>query len=489
MTDPVLCVTVAARSIEDLRRQRDEASRLADLVELRLDALGAPDVIGALADRTGPVLVTCRPRWEGGGFDGPEEVRLDLLRQAIDLGAEFVDVEWRADHRGLVSRRAGRGIVLSLHDFDNTPPALDATCRAMWATGAEVVKLATRAHALRDCLPLLAIGREGARGGRRTALVAMGPAGLASRLVPGRFGSCWSYAGDGVAPGQVTAGRMLDEFRFREVGAATKLFAVVGRPVGHSLSPLMHNAAFRGLGIDAVYLPLEAADAADFLEFAAAIGLSGASVTAPFKTALLEAAVPADEVTVAVGALNTLSWADGRWMGRNTDVAGFLAPLTGVGLEGMRAAVLGTGGAARAVVAGLVARGAKVTVYGREAGRAAEVVRTAPGTADARVGLPTPGTWDLLVNTTPAGTAPNVDESPIDGRVLSGGIVYDLVYNPARTRLIREAEAAGCRTIGGLDMLVAQAALQFEWWTGREAPAGLMHEAAAARLHTMAGGQ
>jgi shikimate 5-dehydrogenase len=169
-------------------------------------------------------------------------------------------------------------------------------------------------------------------------------------------------------------------------------------------------------------------------------------------------------------------------------VAGFLAPLAGVSLQGMRAAVLGTGGAARAVVGGLRAAGASVSVYGRDAQRAAAVARTGRGgQAEALAGQPARGSWDLLVNATPLGTYPDAEVSPLDADALSGGIVYDLVYNPERTRLLRDAERAGCRTIGGLDMLVAQAALQFEWWMGVPAPVDVMREAARARVAAMAG--
>jgi shikimate 5-dehydrogenase len=169
-------------------------------------------------------------------------------------------------------------------------------------------------------------------------------------------------------------------------------------------------------------------------------------------------------------------------------VAGFLAPLGDLDLAGMRAAVVGAGGAARAVVSGLRARGASVVVHARDRGRA-EAVAGADAAVRARIGVPEAGSWDLLVNATPVGTYPDVDATPVPATELTGGLVYDLVYNPVRTRLLREAEAAGCRTIGGLEMLVAQAALQFEWWTGVRAPVNVMREAAEARLATMTGAQ
>jgi shikimate 5-dehydrogenase len=181
--------------------------------------------------------------------------------------------------------------------------------------------------------------------------------------------------------------------------------------------------------------------------------------------------------------------AGGRWVARNADVAGFLDPIDarGITLRGMRGAVVGTGGAARAVVVALAERGALVTVYGRREDRARQVAGLADGGV-ARVGLPSTGTFDLLVNATPVGMWPAVDVAPVEPSALSRGvIVYDLVYNPRRTRLLRHAEAAGCVAISGLEMLIAQAERQFEWWTGMKAPREVMRAAAVERLNRMAG--
>ncbi|RPJ71478.1 MAG: type I 3-dehydroquinate dehydratase, partial [Acidobacteria bacterium] len=402
MVTPLLCVTVAAKTIEELRRQRDEAAAVADLVELRLDALDRPDVVGALSGRRTAVIVTCRPSWEGGGFEGEETARLALLAAAMDRGAEFVDVEWRAECGPLVARLGGKRVVLSSHDFDGVPPDLAQRYRAMRSTGAEVVKLAVTPRRLAETADLCSIA-GGAGGRERVSVVGMGPAGLASRVLPARFGSCWTYAGEQVAPGQLPASRLLHEFRFRSLTAATALYGVVGRPIGHSISPILHNAAFGARGVDAVFLPLEAADADDFVVFARAIGLSGASVTAPFKVDLLGRVAAADGLARQAGALNTLRMSGGGWEGRNTDVPGFLAPLEGkVRLEGARVSVLGAGGAARAVALAAAGRGGRVKVHARRPEAAREVAVLCGG----EVGAPVPaaGEWDVLVNATPVGT-------------------------------------------------------------------------------------
>ena len=474
-----LCVTVTGETTEALRVARDQAAE-ADLVELRLDGLRDVDVAGALADRRLPVVVTCRRIEDGGRFSGADEERRRWLREALAGGAEYVDVEWDAPFRhDLVAMDASR-VVLSLHDLSGMPSDLGARYRAMRSTGAAVVKIAVRTSRLSDLLPLAQLGQQVRQADERAVLIGMGNAGVASRVLADRFGSCWSYAGR-AAPGQIDAERLVAEFGLRRLSTASELYGVVGNPIMHSLSSCMHNAAFQAVNRDAVYLPLEAADADDCFAFADAFGARGLSVTAPFKEALMSRAKERDSVAERVGAVNTLRRCATGWVGMNSDVAGFLDPLWGrLELKGARAAVVGAGGAARAVCEGLSSVGADVTVYARDRDRARDA---AAPTASAARSLPPPGgSWDLLVNATPVGTAPAVDETPVPGTILSGGLVYDLVYNPAETRLLREARAAGCETIGGLDMLVAQAVRQFEWWTGQRLDRSIFREAARARL-------
>ena len=476
-----LCATVTGETMSELRARRDAASE-ADLVELRLDHVADPDVDGALAGRRRPVVVTCRPQWEGGRFQGSEEERRRILERALELGAEYVDVEWRAGFDDLIGARRGRNILLSAHDFDGMPDDLADRQGAMFQTGAEAVKLAVHAGSLRDTLALLDLPAP--EPGRARVLVAMGPAGAASRLLPDRFGSSWTYAGDGVAPGQIGLQRMLGEFRFRAVAGGSELYGLLGAPVGHSLSPAMHNAGFDAIGRDALYLPLEAADVDDFWAFAERMRLRGASVTAPCKQQVLAGLAAREPLVEKVGAANTLRACADGWHGRNTDVPGLLQPLEGrIALDGCRAAVLGAGGVARAAAVALGARGARVSVCARNRERAADVARLVGGAAAPLP--PRPGSWDLLVNTTPLGTWPDVDGTPLPGGPFDGQVVYDLVYNPRETRLLAEARAAGCTTIGGLPMLVAQACRQFEWWTGSAAPAAVMRQAAERRLAEM----
>jgi 3-dehydroquinate dehydratase/shikimate dehydrogenase len=518
----LLCETVTGDSMAELVAARDAATA-GDMVELRLDGVADLDVARALQGRPRPAIVTCRPVWEGGRFARGEEERREILQRALALGAEFVDVEWRAGFLEVIQSDPAR-VVVSAHDFRGVPADLDGQVRSMRATGAATIKVAIMPARLADTIPLAAIGRQGG-----AVVVAMGDAGVPSRLLATRYGSKWTYAGHAVAPGQIPAARMLDEFRYRQVGPATRIFGVVSTNAMHSFSPALHNAAFAAAGLDAVYVPLRAVDVADFLTFAAAFDVEGASVTIPFKGDALRAASQADERTRVVGAANTLrrigpakagphiigppeggphdnregdpgadvgafrrpdspadvgaGFSRPAWEATNTDIDGFLAPLAaaiGQSVRGSRVAVLGAGGSARAVIVALTSQGAGVTVHARRQDQARE---TAAALGAAVGDWPVPaGSWDVLINCTPLGGASMRDVSPLPRGPFGGRLVYDLTYGAGESALLREARAAGCRTLDGLPMLVAQAEHQFEWWTGQKPAPGVMQQAARKRL-------
>ena len=481
-----LVVTVTGRTMDELRRARDAAAGLADVIELRLDGVDRPDVAGALEGRRRPVIITCRPRWEGGQFDGSEQERQQLLLAAAHADAEFVDVEYRAEFAGeLVRSRRGRGVVVSMHLFDPADNDYPSRLAALRDAGAEVTKLAVQVDSLAQTLPLFELGRRSGDGAPHHVLIAMGPRGIHTRVLSERLNNRWAYSGDAVAPGQLSPTRMLSEYQFRRARGDADVYAVVGSPVAHSLSPAMHNAGFAARGLNAIYIPLDARDAADFVTVARALNLRGASITAPLKVDMFTLVDERDQLADAVGAINTLVVKNGRWTGTNTDVAGFLAPLKGkMALRGTRAAVLGGGGAARAVAVALKREGAAVTVCARKREQARQVAKLAGVQAGAFP--PQAGTWDVLVNATSCGSRPH-DDSPMAGVPLDGEIVFDLIYSPPDTPLIRQAREAGCLTIGGIEMLIAQAERQFENWTGALPPPGLFTAAVAAATGARAG--
>lgn len=476
--------TVTATSMVELRRARD-AAHDADIVELRLDGVADVDVPGALQGRRLPVIVTCRAAWEGGRWDGGEEARRRLLAEAARAGAEYVDVERRADWQPARTHSRTR-LVVSDHDGAGVPADLPSRIRAMRAAGADIVKVAVTATALPDVLVMDERVRAAGPGGNLVA-IAMGEAGQLTRLLPARFGSCWTYGGD-AAPGQVPVRLLRHRFRSHDVTTATRLYGVAGSPLAHSASPAMHNALFAAAGLDAVYVPVLATTVDDATTVAAALDFAGLSVTAPLKAGWLSRpdVVCDDEETRRLGVVNTVRREGQGWHARNLDIAGFLDGLDahGVALAGRSALVLGAGGAARAAAWALRTRGAQVSVAARRVERAAEA---AGAVHAAVVTWPPAGRWDVVVNATPAGTWSDTSPSPLPAGHIETGVAYDLVYNPAQTRWLREAAAHGAVAIGGLEMLVGQAARQFEWWTGLPADRTVMREAARWFIEEIAG--
>ena len=282
---PLIVATVTAPDTSGLVRERDRV-RGADLVELRLDAAADPDVAAAVAGRRIPVVVTCRRADEGGWFAGDEAARLAVLERASASGAEYVDVEWRADFAAVSRARHGRGVVLSHHDFSGVPADLADRVASMAATEAEVIKVAVMAGSLRDNLVLLELGRR--HQGRGLVLVAMGDLGLVSRVCAARFGSRWTFAGAGVAPGQLTVETLVREFHCPRATTTTAVYGVAGRASLASPVPAMHNAAFEAAGADAVCVPLASDDEDDIAAFARGFGLAAVVPAGPPRPAEAE---------------------------------------------------------------------------------------------------------------------------------------------------------------------------------------------------------
>ena len=259
---------------------------------------------------------------------------------------------------------------------------------------------------------------------------------------------------------------------------------LLGHPVQHSISPAFQNAALRAAGIPLTYdaLDVEPGALGDRVRALVAQRAAG-NVTIPHKAAVAEMCDMLTPVAQRAGAVNTFWVQQGALAGDNTDVAGFdhlARRVLGSIPLGARVAVLGAGGSARAVAVALSSSNSQVTIYGRNAAKAHDVAMTSSSAWGTMP--PPPGSWDLLVNCTPVGMYPKVDETPLEASHLTGAHVYDLIYNPTTTRLMREAAKKGLQAIGGLEMLVAQACEQFEWWTGTKPPAGVMREAALKRL-------
>ncbi len=481
-----ICVSLTEPTTARIIDRMADLADAADLFEIRGDLVADLDLLTILRAKTRPLLFTCRAVSEGGqAYDHDPRRRLALL-EAVKRGYDYVDVEFRSGLRDVMAEMSGRGLVVSYHDLEGTPEDLDGLYEAMSGTGADYVKIAVTPRSIADVGRLLDLAARTAQNGGKPLLpVALGPLGLPSRLLAGRYHAPFTYAaaaaGSEAGPGQLPAALMADLYRVREVSRATRVYGILGADVTRSLSPVLHNRAFAARQMDAIYIPLQAEALPPFVAALPALDLAGFSVTRPYKTEILPHLQAVDETAAVAGSVNTVVVQDGLLQGSSTDGHGILVPLKKrVDVKGKRVVVLGAGGAARAAALVLRRKGARVTVLARDAGQAAAVgkaVGCAHGTLES---LPEQA-WDVLIHATPVGSAvaPGLTLVPKELH-RPGSVVFDMVYDPIETPLLREAQAAGCQIIGGLDMLVAQAVAQFETWTGMEAPLEVMRAAAHA---------
>ena len=486
----MICVPLAEPSLDKVRHAMVHAATRADMAEVRLDYLESVPDPSELAElirhRPCPVIVTHRSGAEGGQGDWPDEVRLKTLQAAVELGADYVDVE--LDHADKLRRGPNTKLIVSYHNFTSTPLNLEAIYSKIVQAGADVVKLTTMANSIVDNIRMFEVLRHAAK---PCIGLCMGELGMISRILGRKFGGLLTFAPvdatRATAPGQLSLDELVGLYNYRSITAQTKIYGVIGNPIGHSISPHIHNAAFRSLGINAVYVPFKVeGDVGNFIEASRGLPVHGYSVTIPHKRDAMQAADEVDPICRDIGALNTIVNHKGRLAGSNTDwsaaVEAIESAMGGESLSGKRVALLGAGGTARAIAFGLKHKGASVCIYNRTAERgralAAEVrceARPLEELADADV--------DVIANSTSVGMFPNVAASPVPKSALRPGMtVFDAVYNPVYTRLLCDAAEAGCRTATGLEMFVNQAAQQFKTWTGLEAPRELMEAVAREKL-------
>ncbi len=475
----MICVSIArTRHKMILAEHQALAQRGAQLVELRVDWIArAPDIPRLLKDRPTPVIVTCRRKEDGGKWIGSEDERRMVLRTAIISGADYVDLE--DDIAKSIPRYGKTRRIVSHHDFDSTPDNLEELWAEMAEMNPDIIKLVTMANSPSDCVRLLKLASQARI---PTVAFCMGEFGIASRILCGKYGAPFTYAAFSsereVAPGQLTFQDMKDLYRFDSINRETRVFGVLGDPIGHSLSPLLHNTAMHQINFNGVYIPIRVTrdQLPQFLKDFSWLDVRGYSVTIPHKEAALANASRCEEIVRQIGAANTLIRDDnGQWEADNTDYAAALDSLQlalkpGDSLEGKRVLMLGAGGVARAIGLGVTRKGAVLVIASRTADRAKTLAESL-GCRHI--------TWenrgaeyaDILINCTPVGMHPNVNETPFQENWMRDDmIVFDTIYNPEQTLLLKEARAHSCRTVSGVEMFVRQAAGQFQKFTGQAAP-------------------
>jgi 3-dehydroquinate dehydratase / shikimate dehydrogenase len=457
-------------------------------LEFRLDYLHSPESGVALIEsflETRPdakVLATCRLEGHNGHFKGTVEQQMKVLAKAAQAGALAIDLEIESAERALEaieSLRERTPVIVSYHNFESTP-SLEPVLRRLLKVSADAYKIATLARKPTDSLRLM----EFLRHHHKTPLIAfaMSGQGLLTRVLSTGSGGLFSYAApsdaDGTAPGQIPARLMKSLYRIDKLTKDSRVYGVIADPVGHSKSPQIHNRAFQARRIDAVYLPFHVTQAqlGDFMKMAEKLPVAGFSVTIPHKQKILHYLDHVDPLAKRIGAVNTVWRKAGRWRGANTDVDGILKPLSQhLRLAHATVLVAGYGGAARAAAFALRDAGAEVTITGRDLRRASELAKAVNATSIS-LAQASDAAYDALVHATPVGMHPKHEECLFPDS-LPADVVFDMVYNPHETQLLKHAREQGCEVIYGADMFLEQAAQQFEIWSGESAPRLVMQKA------------
>lgn len=477
----MICVSVGrGRHRMMIAEHQHLAEKGVELVELRLDYIRRPvNLKRLLADRPCPVVATCRRPQDGGKWMRSEADRLMLLRTAIADGADYVDLEY--DIAGNIPRYGSTRRIVSYHNFEETPDNLEDIHAELTRLDPDIIKISTTANNPLDNVRILRLCRDAEV---PTAAFCMGEMGMPSRVLCGRFGSPLTYAtfhADRVmAPGQLSYDEMQREYRYDEITEATRVLGVIGDPVEHSLSPRVHNACLRAAGLDMIYLPfrIQKQYLDDFFETCPEMGIHGLSVTIPHKESVLRCCNALDDVAGGIRAVNTVVFKDQNAFGFNTDCEAAVESLERVlrqtpeetePLAGKRVLLLGAGGVARAITFGLKRAGAQVTITARDH-RKGDMFASEMDCQS--IDWPARQNFDchVLINCTPVGMFPNMDESPFEAAWFNKKtVVFDTIYNPEQTLFIKQARAADCVTVTGVDMFVRQAARQFRLFTGQKA--------------------
>ncbi|UCD11527.1 MAG: shikimate dehydrogenase [Nitrospinaceae bacterium] len=485
----MICVPIVGPSMEKALEDLHRAHPLADLVELRLDLIDRPGLAALLKAATRPAIVTHRTKLEGGQFSGSEAERVRALRQAIDLGAPYIDIEAstaREHLQPILENKGSTKVILSYHDFSKTLDDLTPLYDIMRELPADILKIVTYAQDINDNLRMFKLLERANGESRPLIALCMGERGEISRILSPLYGGFLTFgaleSGKESAPGQILASTLRGVYRLglpRENGF--RVYGVIGNPVAKSKGYLVHNRAFSEAGSPDIYIPFLVDNAGRFFEGFRKL-VSGFSVTMPFKEDIPRYLDRVEEGARKIGAVNTVVRGNEGWVGHNTDGLGALRALEGrVSLKDKNVLILGSGGTAKAIGHAVAGRGARLTVTYRsnpERGRALACDLGGEAVPNHEAGA---RSVDVLINCSPVGMSPNIHDTPFAARHLrSGMVVFDSVYNPPETRLIREARAAGCDVIPGAELFIHQAALQFELWTGRPAPVAAMREALAA---------
>ncbi|MFH1285442.1 MAG: shikimate dehydrogenase [Candidatus Micrarchaeota archaeon] len=479
----MIAIPIISRTSEEALKEIALASQLADILELRLDRINSPHVSALIHACKKPSIATNRRADEGGKYKGSERARLSVLKDAVSAGADYVDLEMSSSAEAihmlqalLKENKSKTKLILSYHNFEKTDASeIENAYECMKRLACDIIKIVTYAQKLEDNLAIFNLLKRAKLENQKIIAFCMGEKGEISRVLAPAFGSFLTFGslerGKESAPGQIPAELLRNVYRVNELNEKTKIYGLIGNPVNKSKGYLIHNAAFKKLKLNAVYMNFLVEDVDSFFTHFKGF-FSGLSVTMPHKEAAVRHLDKVDETARAINAVNTIVVKDNKLMGYNTDITGALQPLEKrTTLKGKNVVLLGAGGVSKAIAYAVSKQGARLTILNRTVEKAEKLARS----LNRRFGAPeelyslSPKP-EILINATSIGMFPLVNESPVEASFLKNMLVFDSVYNPRETKLLREAKANGCEIISGEELFLAQAAEQFKLFTGKPAP-------------------
>ncbi|MEO8596186.1 MAG: shikimate dehydrogenase [Candidatus Solibacter sp.] len=491
---PRICIALGLPDVPTLlEHARREAEAGEQFLEFRLDYLSEPckgaEAIPQFLEQFPDciLLATCRRHQNHGRYNGSIEEQLAVLDLAVRNGAHAIDIE--IETAEVAQDRLGhfRGrtfVIVSYHNFEATPP-MDTVVNRVMKVPADAYKIVTTARKPSDNVRVLSAAKALPK--YKLVVLAMGELGFPTRVLSPVFGGIYTYASpmyvEGTAAGQVSSKYLRHLYRVEKLGKTAKIYGVIADPIRHSISPAVHNRAFQSKRVDAVYLPFLVSPAClrDFFSLAAKLPLAGFSVTIPHKQKIIRYLDTVDPLARRIGAVNTVWRKAGKWRGTNTDAAGVTGPLSRLlKISGASVLIVGNGGAARSAACALADAGAKISLVGRNPDRVRALSKICGADALGKDQLEAKH-FDAVVHATPLGMYPHVNECFFEDRI-PAEIVFDMVYNPLETVLVKHAKEQGKTVVPGLEMFIEQAVRQFEIWTGETAPRSVMQKAALEAL-------
>jgi len=467
-------------AIEDIKKVKG-----ADLIELRLDYIKnlKNDGIRRLMIKCEkPAITTCRKKSEGGFFSGNENERIDILKSAVKHGADYIDMEYSSDKdsiRDVIKNKKNAKIIVSHHDFKGTQNNIRNLYYKIKKFKPDLIKIVTQANSVTGNFKIFELIKTANEENQKIIAFCMGSYGKFSRILSLILGSQITYASVGkseeAASGQPTIKELVDYYRIKKINKNTKIVGLIGNPVEHSWSHIIHNAGFDKLDINAVYLKFQVDKLREFIDYFKKLNAFGFSVTIPHKIEVIKYLDAIDKKAEEIGAVNTIVIKNGKLIGYNTDCDGAIQALKKkIRLRNKNIVLLGAGGSTRALAYGLKEEKANITILNRTIGKAknlAEYFDCNYGSLEDLKNLD----YDILINATSIGMYPKINDSLVQINLIKkNSVIFDIVFNPFKTKLLKDAEKKNCIVIPGFEMLINGAALQFELWTGKKAPEQLM---------------